>query len=173
MAIKLIVAVDSNFGIGYKNELLFRISEDLTRFKELTTGHFVVMGRKTFESLPNPLPYRTNVVITRDKKYAVESSSVVIEHDIEKLVSHYKTTGQQDKDIWVIGGAEIYKQFAPYVDEVYLTAVDKEAPQVDTYFPIEDYNDTIYWTLDNTATETFFSEKYECEVSFKKYVKVT
>ena len=69
MTIKLIVAVDSNYGMGYNNDLLFRIKEDLQRFRELTTGHFVVMGRKTYESLPRPLPERTNVVVTRNPDY--------------------------------------------------------------------------------------------------------
>ncbi|MFJ7982399.1 dihydrofolate reductase [Lysinibacillus xylanilyticus] len=170
MTIKLIVAVDCNFGIGYRNELLFRVKEDLERFKELTTGHFVVMGRKTFESLPNPLPYRTNVIITRDKNYAVKGSGVVIENDIEQLVSHYNNTGQQDKDIWVIGGSEIYKQFAPYVDEIYLTIIHKKAHLVDTHFPIADYKDFSDWDLKDE--ETFRSEVHDCDVSFKIYSKV-
>ena len=163
--IKLIVAVDSNFGIGYKNELLFRIKEDLQRFRELTTGHFVVMGRKTFESLPKPLPNRINVVLTRDTGFALDDKSVMIENDIHKIVSHYMYTGQQTKDLWIIGGGEVYKQFLPYADEIHLTVIHKKADNIDTYFPIEEALKS--FQLD--SFEESYSEKESCNLTFKIY----
>lgn len=170
MAIKLVVAVDNNFGIGYENTLLYRVKEDLKRFKELTTGHFVVMGRKTFESLPSALPSRTNVVVTRNKKYAVNDPCVIIEHDIERLVSLYQGTGQQDKDIWVIGGSEIYEQFLPYADEIHLTLIHKDAEHVDTYFPVEKAKALDFEIV---QYDTIFSESENYKVSFITYKKFT
>lgn len=170
MSIKLIVAVDKNFGIGYKNHLLFKISKDLKRFKGLTTGHFVVMGRKTFESLPNPLPNRTNVILTRNSNYTVDDPSVLVVTDIQKMIRHYLDTGKQDKDLWVIGGAEIYKEFLPYVDRVYLTYVDKEVEKVDTYFPFADM-EKIGFELD--GCQAYYEETLDCEVTFANYVNLS
>ena len=163
--IKLIVAVDNNFGIGYKNDLLFKIPEDLKRFKQLTTGHFVVMGRKTFESLPNALPERTNVIITRSDKYKPENPTVIVENDISKIISHYLSTGQQDKDMWVIGGAEIYKQFLPYAEQVYLTMIHKVAKSVDTHFPINSMLEKFHIV----DSERIYSNKEDCKVTFTIY----
>lgn len=166
--IKLIVAVDSNYGIGYRNSLLFRVKEDLQRFRELTTGHFVIMGRKTYESLPKALPERINVVITRNTGFQPKESTVIVENNIHKLINHYLDTGQQDKDLWIIGGEAIYKEFLPYVDKIYLTKIHKEAEKVDTYFPMGK-------TLKNfqlQKTERAYSEKEECEITFAVYQRV-
>ena len=162
MVIKLIVAVDSNYGMGYNNDLLFRIKEDLQRFRELTTGHFVVMGRKTYESLPRPLPERTNVVVTRNPDYNPKEQSVIVENDIERIISHYLDTGQQEKDLWVIGGAEIYSQFLPYTDEIHMTMIHKEAENVDTYFPIEKTINGFQEVL----SEKSYSEKEDCCITY-------
>ena len=170
MAIKLIVAVDSNFGIGYKNDLLFKVSEDLKRFKKLTTRHFVVMGRKTFESLPKPLPERTNVVITRNSNYSPESPSVLVVNDIQKCINHYLNTGEQNKDMWIIGGAEIYKAFLPYADEIQLTMINKSATQVDTYFPM---NEVLkLFQIDVTNSESQHVETEDCDVTFYTYKRI-
>ena len=166
--IKLIVAVDNNYGIGYKNELLFRISEDLKHFKKLTTGHFIVMGRKTYESLPKTLPNRINVVLTRDTGFALDDKSVMIENDIHKIVSHYMYTGQQTKDLWIIGGGEVYKQFLPYADEIHLTVIHKEAENVDTYFPIDEALES----FEKVHSERAYSEKAECKLTFMTYKRI-
>ena len=163
--IKLIVAVDSEFGIGYQNKLLFRISEDLNRFRELTTGHFVVMGRKTYESLPKALPERVNVVVTRNKGYKPKEPTVVVESDIKRILSHYMGTGNQDKDLWIIGGAEIYKQFLPYANEIHLTKIHKKADLVDTYFPM----DEVLKDFHIKESERSYSEKEECKLTFITY----
>ena len=134
--IKLIAALDKNYGIGYQNDLLFSIPEDMKRFKELTEGHFVLMGRKTFESLPKPLKNRVNVVLTRNKEIPHPPGVYVID-SVEHVLNHYYT-GSQEKDIWVIGGSSVYEAFMSYADEVHLTHIDKEAESVDTYFPKEE-----------------------------------
>lgn len=168
MSIKLIVAVDSNFGIGYKNDLLFKVPEDLKRFKKLTTGHFVVMGRKTFESLPRPLPERTNVVVTRKSHYSPENPSVLVVNDIQRCLNPYLNTGIQDKDMWIIGGAEIYRTFLPHADEVYMTMIHKEAEKVDTYFPFAEMLKEGFYT---SGVESFFSENENCVCSYAIYRK--
>lgn len=140
MSIKMIVATNKDYGIGYKNELLFHVSEDLKRFRDLTTGHFVVMGRKTYESIPKPLPKRINVVLTRDKDYSPKNKETIVEHDPMKIINHYLNTGKQTKDLWIIGGNEIYELFLPFVDEIYLTYINKSSDKVDTYFPCEQLN---------------------------------
>ena len=172
MSIKIIVAVDSNFGIGYKNDLLFKISEDMKHFKKLTTGHFVVMGRKTYESLPSALPNRTNVVLTNDKNFKTRENSTIIESNIEKIVNHYRT-GKQEKHLFIIGGETIYNQFLPFASEVHLTMVHKEAENVDTYFPIEKVSEQGFRLKESRRS---FSDEYDCKLTFITYekpVKVT
>ena len=168
MAIKLIVAVDSDFGIGYKNELLFRVKEDLQRFRELTTGHFVVMGRKTYESLPKALPERVNVVLTRNENYNPKNPSVIVASDVNKIISHYTQTGEQEKDLWVIGGADIYNQFLTHADEIHLTMIHKEAKNVDTYFPVEKVID-LGFRLKHSRRS--FSDEHDCKITFTVYEK--
>lgn len=164
MTIKLIAAVDSNYGIGYKNDLLFRISEDMNRFKELTDGHFIVMGRRTFQSLPRALDNRVNVVLTRNVEFP-HSPDVFAMDSVEHIINHYNS-GDQDKDIWVIGGADVYQQFLPYADEVYLTHIDKEAERVDTYFPKDKLKE--YFAVKDYS-EWYYSEAEECKYCFVTY----
>lgn len=167
MAIKLIVAVDKNFGIGYKGDLLFRVSEDLKHFRKLTEGHYVVMGRKTFDSLEKALPKRKNVVLTRTPFKPLEHN-VIVETSIQKLLNHYIESGSQEKDLWIIGGAEIYKQFLPYADEVHMTLIHAEAEKVDTYFPVNEMREL---GLHMTQSDSLFSDTGEREITFAVYVK--
>ncbi len=116
--------------LGKGNDLLWRISDDLKRFKSLTMGHPIVMGRKTFESIGRALPGRVNVIITRDKEYTKDQC--VIAHSIEQALERAKTL---DKDeVFVIGGGEIYSQALPYTNRLYLTLVDDNA-EGDVFFP--------------------------------------
>lgn len=126
-----IVAVAENGGIGKDNELLFRISADLKRFKELTSGHTVIMGRKTLQSLPGGrgLPNRRNIVITHDPDFTAERAEVV--HSVEEALA------AADEDAFVIGGASIYRAMLPYCDKVYLTRVCADA-EADAFFPALD-----------------------------------
>ena len=102
--IKLIAAVDLNWGLGYKNELLFHIEEDMKRFRRLTEGHIVVMGRKTYESFEKPLKKRVNVVLTRNKEYKPNASSVFVEHDINKVLKYYNGCGGIGESMCILQG---------------------------------------------------------------------
>ena len=106
----IIVAVANNNVIGGDNKLLWHISDDLKRFKKITTGHTIVMGRKTFESFPKPLPNRHHVILTRDKNYKVDSEQVTVVNDIETVMKTYENSGSE---IFIIGGGEIYNLFLP------------------------------------------------------------
>ena len=120
--------------IGKGNELLFHVPADLKRFKELSIGHPIIMGRKTFESivkiLGKPLPHRTNIIVTRDESYKHEGTKVAhsIEQAFELAVNEYP------REIHIGGGAEMYKQALPYVDKLFLTLYESEA-EGDSFFP--------------------------------------
>ncbi len=130
--ISAIVAVDNNWGIGYNGELLERIPEDLKRFKELTTGHVVVMGSKTWDSLPRkPLPNRLNVIITRTAIGAKDGGHFWSMPAITNIMNYKRHTFDFD----IIGGGQIYKELLPFCDRVYVTKIFKNHKNVDTYFP--------------------------------------
>ena len=132
MKTKLIAAVDQNFAIGNSGNLLFKIPEDLKLFKRLTTGHIVLMGRKTFESLGcKPLPDRVNIVISTTKKY----DDGVITFERLTAAVEYSKHSFPDKDLYVVGGGRVYEESLKYADEVILTRYDRAYEDVDTYFP--------------------------------------
>lgn len=124
--IKLIVAISKNRVIGDSNKLIWNLPADLKKFKEITTGHPIVMGRKTYESIGRPLPNRRNIIITRDESYEVGGCEVV--NSIEEALL---LTGD---DCFIIGGGEIYKQTLNIADQIYMTVVDEEF-EGDTTFP--------------------------------------
>lgn len=127
--INLIVAIAKNRAIGYKGDLLTHIPGDLPRFKQITTGHTIIMGRKTMDSFPRgPLPNRDNIVITRNRNLKIDGALVV--HSLEDAIN----SASKDKEIFIIGGGEIYNEALPYVDKLYITHVDKEF-EADTFFP--------------------------------------
>lgn len=130
--ISIIVAVADNGVIGCANKLIWHLSDDLKRFKRLTTGHPVVMGRKTFDSIGRPLPNRVNIVISRDKSLDIED--VVVVNSIDGAVGLFGA----DEEIFIIGGGEIYRQSMPLADKLYLTLVH-QTPEGDTYFPEIDH----------------------------------
>jgi dihydrofolate reductase len=130
--ISIIVAVSEDWGIGKDNELLWHISEDLKRFKKLTSGNTVIMGKKTWESLPRrPLAGRKNVVLTDNPQESIENS--VTAYSIEDALSKCGP----DEEIFIIGGGSIYRQFMPVTDRLFITHVHKKAP-ADVYFPLID-----------------------------------
>jgi dihydrofolate reductase len=131
------VAVAKNNVIGINNTLPWHISEDLKRFKRITSDKKMIMGRKAFESLPGILPNRKHIIITRNKDFKVDSDMVAIEYDLNSLVEKYSKC---DEEIFVIGGAEIYEQFLPYIDKIYLTQIE-ETFEGDTYFPEINYDE--------------------------------
>lgn len=129
---KLIVAVDSNWAIGNKGKLLVSIPEDMKFFRGTTTGHVIVMGRKTLESFPNgnPLPNRTNIVLTRDKSFA--KKGVIVVHDLDELDELLKE--YKDEEVYCIGGESVYRQLLDRCDEAFVTMIDF-AYEADAYFP--------------------------------------
>ena len=132
--ISIIVAVSEDWGIGKDNELLWHISEDLKRFKRLTSGNTVIMGKRTWESLPvKPLPGRKNIVLTEIQNEIIEGS--VTTYSIEDALSKC----DNGEEIFVIGGGSVYRQFMPIADRLYITQVHKTAA-ADIYFPEIDLN---------------------------------
>ena len=134
MSISLIVAYDKNRGIGKGNALPWagKIPRDMKRFKELTTGHVVIMGRSTFESIGRPLPQRENIVLSRDEKFTAHGIRVV--HSVAEAVGDALLLADRDKEIFVIGGAQVYNDMLPHVDTLYITEIC-ETFACDTFFP--------------------------------------
>ncbi|NLL30758.1 MAG: dihydrofolate reductase [Clostridiales bacterium] len=156
--LSIIVAKASNNVIGGNNDLLWRIPQDLKRFKEITTGHTIIMGRKTFESLPRVLPNRKHIVITRDKNFKVDSDMVHIVNDISSVLDKFKDS---DEEAFVIGGGEIYKLLLPYCKKLYLTRVYKDFDG-DTVFPNLNLDQ---WNIINKS-EVFINEEDNLEFDF-------
>ncbi len=138
MPLTIIVAMSENRVIGRNGDLPWRLPEDLKRFKRLTTGHHVIMGRKTFETLGRPLPDRTNIIITRRQDFAA-AGDIRIAHSFEEALGLVES----DVEPFVLGGGEIYTLALPLADRLELTIVHATIPG-DTYFPEYDEND---WTL--------------------------
>ena len=130
MDISIIVAVARVNAIGRKGDLLFHISADLRRFKEITMGHPIIMGRKTFESFPKgPLPGRKNIVVTRQKDY--ERDGILTVGSLNEALSQCKDADE----VFIIGGGEIYKMGLQFASKIYLTEIDAEITDADTFFP--------------------------------------
>lgn len=147
---EFLVAVDENFAIGRKGQLLFRVSEDMAFFRRITTGHTVVMGRRTFESLPGrkPLPERTNVVLTSNIAYVVPEAIVV--HDLAELAAFLKD--KENEKVFLIGGAKLYETLLPYCTGGFVTCLGAAAEHPDRYFPqvMEDPD----WRCENLVYES-------------------
>jgi len=126
--LSIIVAMSSNRVIGVNNTLPWHLSEDLKHFKSLTTGHTIIMGRKTYESIGRPLPNRRNIVISRNMEASYEDVEVV--HSIEDAFS----ISRNDNEVFVIGGSNIYEQALSLVDQLYITEI-KKSFSGDAYFP--------------------------------------
>ena len=157
----LIVAVDNNWAIGNKNELLVRIPNDHKHFREETTGKVVVLGRKTLETFPQGLPLknRTNIILSRDKNYRVKDAIVV--HSVEELLEELKNYA--DEDIYIIGGDSVYRQMLPYCDVAHITKID-HVYEADAYFPNLDEDADWVITADSDE-QTYFDIAYQ----FLKY----
>jgi dihydrofolate reductase len=137
MIISLIVAVAKNGVIGGENTLLWRLSEDLKLFKARTSGHAIIMGRKTFDSIGKPLPNRINIVISRNAKLSIDGCHVV--DSIEKAIEKAKDLTDKE-EIFIIGGEKIYQLATSLINKVYLTKVDL-SPEGDAYFDLSPYAD--------------------------------
>ena len=133
--ITIIAAAGQNNELGKDNDLIWHLPDDFKRFKTLTTGHYIIMGRKTFESFPKPLPNRTHVIITRDKTYLPKGTSdqeknIIVVHSLDQAL--VKTAGQQA--VFIIGGGEIYNLSMEVADKIELTRVHSTF-EADTFFP--------------------------------------
>jgi dihydrofolate reductase len=158
--ISAIAALGKNRVIGKNNELLWHIPDDLKRFKSLTMGHPVIIGRKTFESivskLGKPLPGRTNIVVTRDAGWSfdAEANSVLVAHSVKDAIEKGRAIGS--KEVFIGGGAQVYEQAFPFVDRLYLTLIDDEK-EGDAYFPAYE---TIFTKKIKEETRTYDALKY-------------
>lgn len=135
--ISLIVAKAQNDAIGKDNDLLWRIRDDLKRFKKLTSHHVVIHGRKSYESIGKPLPNRSNIVITRSKSYQAPGAFVC--HTFDEAIDLAKKL-EHHGEIFVIGGAEIYRQSLPHVNRIYISEVKADFPDADVFFPKLNYD---------------------------------
>lgn len=162
--VTIIVAVARDGAIGRRGDLLFHISDDLRRFKRLTMGHPIVMGRKTFESFPKgPLPGRTNIVVTRSGDYDGRGATVAGSLDEALKIAAAEETGR----IFIIGGGEIYRQAFGIADALELTAIDAAVDDADTFFPaVKDVD----WEL-TEESEPMTDPKTGISYSFITYVR--
>lgn len=136
MILSIISAIGKNNEIGKRNALLWDLPADMKHFREITKGHTVIMGQKTFESIGRPLPNRRNIIITLDKNFISERIEIV--HSPEELDVLLKKSEKPEEEAFIIGGGQIYKLFIDKADRLYITHVDVEFPDADTFFPIID-----------------------------------
>lgn len=160
--IAIVVALDENNGIGRKGDLLCHLPNDLKHFKQITTGHTVIMGRKTYESLPNgALPNRTNIVITSD--HAEKYPGCIVVRSVEEALIYCKDAERT----FIIGGAKLYGSTLPLADQLYLTRIHHTFADADTFFPKIDFEK---WNLiDNEPHEV--DEKHRYAYTFLTYTK--
>lgn len=131
--ISLIAAIGQNHELGRDNKLLWHIPEDMKRFKHLTTGHVVIMGRKTYESIGRTLPNRVNIIITKDQTY--QAPNCLIAHSLDEAIEFAKN--KEKEEIFIIGGGQIYTEAMKYANKLYLTVIEMNF-DADTFFP--DFN---------------------------------
>ena len=162
MTITLIAAVAENNALGKDNQMIWHLPDDFKRFKQLTTGHHIIMGRKTFESLPGMLPNRTHVIITRQKDYKHEGCIVVNSLDAALEAC------PQDEEVFIIGGGEIYKQAIDIADKIELTQVYGTSPDADAFFP---EIDKAKWKLVEEVYHPV-DEKHKYEFSFQTFERI-
>lgn len=158
--ITLIAAVAENNALGKKNQLLWHLPDDFKRFKNITTGHYIIMGRKTFESFPKPLPKRTHVIITRQKKFSFENCIVV--DSLQKAIAICPSA----EETFIIGGGEIYSQSIEIADKLDITKVHHSFG-ADTFFPEIDMN---IWKLVFSEFHPK-DEKHSFDFTFETYLR--
>ncbi len=160
--IALIAAIDRRRAIGYRNKLLFWLPNDLKRFKALTTGHTIIMGRRTFESLPKgALPNRRNVVLTSASHLELPGAEVF--HSLDEALASCRP----DEQTYIIGGASLYRQALPLADRLCLTEIDAEALRADAFFP---EIDAALWQEKSREPHPA-DEKHPCPYAFVDYVR--
>ncbi len=158
--ITLIVAINKNRGIGFENKLLYWLPNDLKRFKSLTTGNTIIMGRKTFDSLPKgALPNRRNIVLTRsDREFAGAETF----HSLQEALQHC-----EDEEIFIIGGASLYEEAMPLADRLCVTEIDDNLVEADVFFPEIDSH---IWT-ELSREHHAMDEKHHYAYDFVDYIR--
>ncbi|HHX68607.1 MAG: dihydrofolate reductase [Miniphocaeibacter sp.] len=166
MKLTLVVATDKNFGIGLNGDMLFYISDDLKKFKALTMNNIVIMGRRTFEALPNSkeLPNRTNIVLTRNKLDLKEGIAVSSIDELKNKLEEINPN--KEKEEFLIGGGNLVNTLWNYIDKAIITIADKEYKEVDTHIPnlLEDKNFEIV-----SESEEFFDNKNQLKYKFYEF----
>ena len=160
MKITLVAAIASNNVIGKENSLPWNIPEDLKRFKQMTSGHTILMGRKTFDSIGRPLPNRQNIVMTKDENFEREGIKVI--NDFDEALELIK---ESNDDIFVIGGSKIYELFEPVANSLAITRILKDF-EGDAFFPDINWD---LWQIEKE--EKFFDEKSNVECKLIEYSK--
>lgn len=160
MKITLVAAIASNNVIGKENSLPWNIPEDLKRFKQMTSGHTILMGRKTFDSIGRPLPNRQNIVMTKDKNFEQEGIKVI--NDFDEALELIK---ESNEDVFVIGGSKIYELFEPVANSLAITRILKDF-EGDAFFPDINWD---LWQIEKE--EKFFDEKSNIECKLIEYSK--
>ena len=160
MKITIVAAIASNNVIGQKNSLPWDIPEDLKRFKQLTSGHTILMGRKTFDSIGRPLPNRRNIVMTKDINYQKEGIEIVF--DEREALNLIKDLNQE---VFIIGGSKIYKLFEPWTTSLMITRVLKDF-EGDAFFPDINWNN---WQI--KSKEEFLDEKSGVSCKLEEYLR--
>lgn len=160
MKITLIAAAAENNALGRDNRMIWHLPDDFKRFKQLTSGNYIIMGRKTFESLPGMLPNRTHVIITRQEDYKADGCVVV--NSLDEAIK----ACPQDEEVFIIGGGEIYKQSIGIADKIELTRVHGISPEADAFFPEIDLDN---WQLVEEVHHPK-DEKHKYEFSFLTYI---
>ncbi len=159
--ITIVAAAGENNELGKDNDLLWHLPDDFKRFKKITSHHFIIMGRKTFESFPNPLPNRTHIVITRDRNYGKLGAVVV--YSLEEALEKAKSS----KDVFIIGGGEIFEMGLKVADKIELTRVHGTFENSDTFFPEFSKDE---WQLDSKE-EHGTDEKHKYSFTYETWIR--
>lgn len=161
--ISSIVNMTNHRGIGFNNDMLYYIKDDLKRFKEITTGKTIIMGKNTFLSLKKPLPNRKHIVVSRDASFNISHELVTVERDLKAVLELYCAL---EEEAFIIGGGSIYKQAMPYCKKLYLTINDGDL-EADVYFPEFDYDE---WEC-MEHTEPKFDEQSKVNYWYETLIK--
>lgn len=168
MTLSIIVAIAKNFAIGRKNELLYHMPNDMKHFKETTTGHTVLMGRNTFYSFPRrPLPNRRNIVLALPEEVPLDTEGAEWFTTLPDALQAAKDDGE----VFVIGGAYVYKQFLPKADQLYLTIIDDEPQDVDAWFPVVDFTEWDEVSREDFAADDKHAYPYSFVLLRRKKIK--
>lgn len=159
----LIVALGQNNEIGYQNQLIWRIKEDLNFFKNVTMNSYIIMGRVTYESMPKNLLGRKYIVLSKDPNYQTDNK-IIIHHDINNLLALINQ--EKDSMFYVIGGGAIYSIFLPYVSLMHLTKINASYPSADAYFPIINDDDWI-----KESGNTLYCEDHQVSYQHTLYLR--